>query len=71
MTYQDGSFFMDKVLELVKEFEQGTGKLLIINANKKVKELVGLKCVYAINFLEVLLFTLTKCKITDIKKSIK
>ena len=53
-----------------KEFEQGTGKLLITNANKKLKELVGLKCVYAINFFRSTSFTLTKCKITDIQKKV-
>ena len=71
LTYQDGSIFYGQGSRTSKEFEQGTGKLLITNANKKLKELVGLKCVYAINFFGSTSFTLTKCKITDIQKSIK
>ena len=49
LTYQDGSIFYGQGSRTSKEFEQGTGKLLITNANKKLKELVGVKCVYAIN----------------------
>ena len=68
LTYQDGSIFYGQGSRTSKEFEQGTGKLLIKNANKKLKELVGVKCVYAINFFRSTSFTLTKCKITDEQK---
>ena len=69
LTYQDGSIFYGQGSRTSKEFEQGTGKLLITTANKKVKKLIGVKCVYAINFFKNTSFTLTKCKITDeIKK---
>ena len=66
LTFQDGSIFYGQGSRTSKEFEQGTGKLLITNANKKLKELVGVKCVYAINFFGSTSITLTKCKITDI-----
>jgi len=70
LTYQDGSIFYGQGSRTSKEFEQGTGKLLITNANKKLKELEGVKCVYAINFFGSTSFTLTKCKITDIQKKV-
>ena len=35
LTYQDGSIFYGQGSRTSKEFEQGTGKLLITNANKK------------------------------------
>ena len=70
LTYQDGSIFYGQGSRTSKEFEQGTGKLLITNANKKLKELVGVKCVYAINFFGSTSFTLTNCKITDIQKKV-
>ena len=65
LTYQDGSTFYGQGSRTSREFEQGTGKLLITTASKKMKELVGVKCVYAINFFGSTSFTLTKCKITD------
>ena len=68
LTYQDGSIFYGQGSRTSKEFEQGTGKLLITTANKKLKELVGVECVYAINFFRSTSFTLTKCKITDAQK---
>ena len=70
LTYQDGSIFYGQGSRTSKEFEQGTGKLLIKNANKKLKELVGVKCVYAINFFGSTSFTLTKCNISDSQKKI-
>ena len=70
LTYQDGSIFYGQGSRTSKEFEQGTGKLLITNANKKLKKLLGVKCVYAINFFGSTSFTLTKCKITDIQKKV-
>ena len=68
LTYQDGSIFYGQGSRTSKEFEQGTGKLLIITANKNLKKLIGVKCVYAINFFRSTSFTLTKCKITDEQK---
>tara|TARA_A100001015_G_scaffold16508_1_gene19311 strand:+ start:161 stop:646 length:486 start_codon:yes stop_codon:yes gene_type:complete len=68
LTYQDGSIFYGQGSRTSKEFEQGTGKLLITTANQKLKELTGVKCVYAINFFKSTSFTLTKCKITDAQK---
>ena len=68
LTYQDGSIFYGQGSRTSKEFEQGTGKLLITTANQKLKELIGVKCVYAINFFKSTSFTLTKCKITDAQK---
>ena len=70
LTYQDGSVFYGQGSRTSKEFEQGTGKLLITTASKKLKELVGVKCVYAINFFRSTSFTLTKCKITDNQKKL-
>ena len=37
LTYQDGSIFYGQGSRTSKEFEQGTGKLLITNANKKIE----------------------------------
>ena len=70
LTYQDGSIFYGQGSRTSKEFEQGTGKLLVTTANKKLKELIGVKCVYAVNFFRSTLFTLTKCKITDDQKKV-
>ena len=52
----------------LQDGEQGIGKLLITSANKRLTELVGVKCVYAINFFRSTSFTLTKCKITNSQK---
>ena len=35
-------------------------------ASKEIKELVGTKCIYAINFFKSTSFTNTKCKVSDI-----
>tara|TARA_B100001029_G_C14784713_1_gene298509 strand:+ start:119 stop:616 length:498 start_codon:yes stop_codon:yes gene_type:complete len=49
-----------------KEFEQGTGTFTINSASKEIIELVGTKCLYAINFFKSTSFTNTKCKVSDI-----
>ena len=49
-----------------KEFEQGTGTFTVNAASKKIKELVGTKCIYAINFFKSTSFTNTKCQVSDI-----
>ena len=49
-----------------KEFEQGTGTFTVNAASKEIKELVGTKCIYAINFFKSTSFTNTKCKVSDI-----
>ena len=49
-----------------KEFEQGTGTFIVNAASKEIKELVGTKCIYAINFFKSTSFTNTKCKVSDI-----
>lgn len=49
-----------------KEFEQGTGTFTVNAASKKIKELIGTKCIYAINFFKSTSFTNTKCKVSDI-----
>ena len=70
LTYQDGSIFFGQGSRTSREFEQGTGKLLITTANKKLKKLIGVKCVYAINFFGSTSFTLTKCDINDSQKEV-
>ena len=70
LIYQDGSAFYGQGSRTSKEFEQGTGKLLIISAKNKLKDLIGVQCVYAINFFGKTSFTLTKCKITDRQKKV-
>ena len=49
-----------------KEFEQGTGTFTVNAASKEIEELVGTKCIYAINFFKSTSFTNTKCKVSDI-----
>ena len=49
-----------------KEFEQGTGTFTVNAASIEIKELVGTKCIYAINFFKSTSFTNTKCKVSDI-----
>ena len=49
-----------------KEFEQGTGTFTVNAASKEIKELVGTKCIYAINFFKSTSFTNTKCRVSDI-----
>ena len=49
-----------------KEFEQGTGTFTVNAASIKIRELVGTKCIYAINFFKSTSFTNTKCKVSDI-----
>ena len=49
-----------------KEFEQGTGTFTVNATSKKIRELVGTKCIYAINFFKSTSFTNTKCKVSDI-----
>ena len=49
-----------------KEFEQGTGTFTVNAASKEIKDLIGTKCIYAINFFKSTYFTNTKCKVSDI-----
>ena len=49
-----------------KEFEQGTGTFTVNAASKEIEELVGTKCIYAINFFKSTSFTNTKCRVSDI-----
>ena len=49
-----------------KEFAQGTGTFTVNAASKEIEELVGTKCIYAINFFKSTSFTNTKCKVSDI-----
>ena len=48
-----------------KEFEQGTGTFTVNAASKEMGELLGTKCIYAINFFKSTSFTNTKCKISE------
>ena len=48
-----------------KEFEQGTGTFTVNAASKKLEDLLGTKCIYAINFFKSTSFTNTKCKISE------
>ena len=48
-----------------KEFEQGTGTFIVNATSKEIKELIGTKCIYAINFFKSTSFTNTKCKISE------
>ena len=48
-----------------KEFEQGTGTFTVNAASKELEELVGTRCIYAINFFKSTSFTNTKCKISE------
>ena len=48
-----------------KEFEQGTGIFTVNAAWIEIQELVGIKCIYAINFFKSTSFTNTKCKVSD------
>ena len=49
-----------------KEFEQGTGTFTVNAASKEIKDLIGTKCIYAINFFKSTSFTNTKCKVSDV-----
>ena len=49
-----------------REFEQGTGTFTVNAASKEIKDLIGTKCIYAINFFKSTSFTNTKCKVSDI-----
>tara|TARA_Y100000589_G_C27036111_1_gene581141 strand:+ start:388 stop:888 length:501 start_codon:yes stop_codon:yes gene_type:complete len=49
-----------------KEFEQGTGTFIVNAASKEIEDLIGTKCIYAINFFKSTSFTNTKCKVSDI-----
>ena len=49
-----------------REFEQGTGTFTVNAATKEIKDLIGTKCIYAINFFKSTSFTNTKCKVSDI-----
>ena len=48
-----------------KEFEQGTGTFTVNATTKEIEELLGTKCIYAINFFKSTSFTNTKCKVSD------
>ena len=48
-----------------KEFEQGTGTFTVNATSKELEELLGTKCIYAINFFKSTSFTNTKCKISE------
>lgn len=48
-----------------KEFEQGTGTFTVNAASKELVDLLGTKCIYAINFFKSTSFTNTKCKISE------
>ena len=64
--YQNESIMYIQGSRNNKEFEQGTGTFIVNSASKEIKQLVGTKCIYAINFFKYTSFTNTKCKVSDI-----
>ncbi len=48
-----------------KEFAQGTGTFIVNSASKLLDELIGTKCIYAINFFKSTSFTNAKCKVSE------
>ena len=65
ITYQNEAKVYAQGSRTSKEFEQGTGILLISSTHNSLNELLETKCIYGINFFKSTSFTSTKCDITD------
>ncbi len=65
ITYQNESKMYVQGSRNSKEFEQGTGTFTVNATSKELEELLGTKCIYAINFFKSTSFTNTKCKTSE------
>ena len=69
-TYQNNEFFFSRGIRNQQEQNSGVGQNEVIGATGSLKELIGIKCTYAIKFFEDYFFWIQKCNITENKKKI-
>ena len=65
ITFQDGSKLWSKAEREGELNQSGIGQSKIIDATDKLKNLVGVECIYAVSKVLDSDFIKTKCKITD------
>ncbi len=66
--YQNNEETYYKGYRAQQEKDSGVGETIIINASEKMKELIGLKCKYAVKFFSDIAYALAKCKISEEQK---
>ena len=69
-TFQNKESFYVRGIRNQQEQNSGVGKNEIIGASGSLKELIGMKCTYAIKFFENYYFWIQKCRITDTQKKL-
>ena len=65
ITFQDGSKVWSKSEREGELNQAGIGQSKFIDATDKLKDLIGIECIYAVNKVLDSDFVKTKCKITD------
>ena len=65
VTFQDGSKVWSKSEREGDLNQAGVGKSKFIDATDKLKDLIGIECIYAVNKVLDSDFVKTKCKMTD------
>ena len=65
VTFQDGSKIWSKSEREGDLNQAGVGKSKFIDATDKLKDLIGIECIYAVNKVLDSDFIKTKCKMTD------
>ena len=65
VTFQDGSKIWSKSEREGNLIQAGVGQSKFIEATDKLKDLIGIKCIYAVNKVLDSDFVKTKCKMTD------
>ncbi len=65
VTFQDGSNIWSKSEREGNLNQAGVGQSKFIEATDKLKDLIGIKCIYAVNKVLDSDFVKTKCKMTD------
>mgnify|MGYP001201843292 FL=1 len=69
-TFQNKEVFYTRGVRNKQEQNSGVGENEIIGATGSLKELIGMKCTYAIKFLEDYYFWIQKCEITENQKKL-
>ena len=69
-TYQNNEIFFSRGIRNQQEQNSGVGQNEVIGATGSLKELIGIKCTYAIKFFEDYFFWIQKCNITENQKKI-
>ena len=69
-TYQNNEVYYARGIRNQQEQNSGVGTNEVIGATGSLKELIGMKCTYAVKFFENYFFWMQKCNITERQKKL-